>query len=631
MPRSKIEIPQMEKYYQFVAPNNPEKSATKKHSNINDFANISSVIIDKSSESTLEKLQILGRSEKVRKFYDDDIVRCISEQFSDRLRTLFVVGDIIRFLRISIKRKEVTSEDFIRKGLDLITSRGRIFREDVARLTSIMPIFYNDVITFMNGGPAGENWNKSANGFYDWIDNKSQQSILGIELGFKADSYGLEVSSKLIAKKKKNPDICINLLIDGFVSILMQKAPASLTDFEHNTIRMIEEMRKVGITVYNNDSWNPLSADFLAANHIKLWVFDGVAAFYGGIGIESQFRNTLYDEMDLVQGPFVTTLTMMALLLIANQKGHDDIDKNNNMMQSIYNMSREELKRLFIKDIFQEGKLSMKISMDVPGYIQDAQHDYVSLLTRRDIDEIYIMAPYFSDHKVAKALVVAADRLFLKYYADIEDTRKNQIRSKAYHILRAVNEPSHRLLHKKRSIGKEEVVDKFSYTNEVDNSRGNKKRIHVIFPKKQEDRIIEEVSRYYAYYLRKNPIVETRQFYAEINSEKYEMHHAKQMVVVLRNPAKKWTKYVKFGGSYNPAGRAQNMWEINAISFNGIWDQSDEGPNSSKEKNPIKEYLENVIKVVVEKYSQPFPWGQRDFKLPLHDKIAMGIARSLWF
>jgi hypothetical protein len=616
--------------YEVTKPNNPERSISKKNRNIDLFESLSMRIIDKSGRSTLEKLQMQGRDEKIRKFYDDDIVRSISEEFNDRLRAMIVVGDIIRFLKFLVSRKEMSCEEFIRKGLDMVTSRRRVFREDIAKLTSIISVCGNDIVTFMNGGPAGENWNKSANGFYDWIDNKSEQSILGIELGFKADSYGLEVSNKLIEKKKKNPTICVNLLIDGFVSILMQKPQSSLTDFEHNTIKMIEEMRKAGIVVYNNDSWNPLSADFLAANHIKLWIFDGAAAFYGGIGIESQFRTILYDEMDLVQGPFVAILAVMALLLMTNQQGHDDIDEKNSVaQQSIYNMTRQELRRLFVKDSFQRSNLNMKISMDVPGYIQDAQHDYISLLTRRDVDEIYIMAPYFSDHKVAKALVVAAERLSLRYPSNIEGTKTRWIKSKAYGVLRVINKPSHYAVQKKRSIGKE-IIDKIS-DNDADTGSGNKKRIHVIFPKKQEDRIIEEVSRYYAYYMRNNPIVETRQFYTEVNSEKYEMLHAKQMVVVLRSPDKKWTKYVKFGGSYNPAGRAQNMWELNAISFNGAWQQSDESADTAKEKNPIKEYLENVLKVVVEKYSQPFPWGQTDFKLSFRDKIEMGIARSLWF
>jgi phosphatidylserine/phosphatidylglycerophosphate/cardiolipin synthase-like enzyme len=616
---------------EFIKPNNPERSLAKKNRNLDLFNNIYSAVIDKSSRSTSEKLQLSGKSQgTVRKFYDDDVVRAIGEEFNDRLRAMILVGDMIRFLRLSFTRKELSPEEFVEKGLNMITSKSRIFRQDIAELTSIDFNHLNNTLPFMNGGPAGENWNKSANGFYDWIDSKSCESILGIELGFKADSYGLEVSNRLVEKKKKNPGMCINLLIDGFVSVLMQKPPSSLTDFEHNTISMIYQMRKAGIDVYVNDSWNPLSTDFLAANHIKLWIFDGEIAFYGGIGIESQFRNTLYDEMDLVQGPFVATLTTMALLLITNQKKHDDIDdeqkRNEEQQLPIYNMDRELLKRLFIKESSRAGNVSMRISMDVPGYIQDAQHDYVSLLTRRDVDEIYIMAPYFSDHKVAKALVVAADRLFMRYYRDIEDTKLNRIKSKAFDLLKVVNKPSHYAIQRKRPIGKEVTA-----SDDIYNSRDNKKRIHVIFPKKQENHIIEEVSRYYAYYLRNNPIVETRQFYAEVGSEKYEMLHAKQMIVVLRNPNTNWTKYVKFGGSYNPAGRAQNMWEINAISFNGAWHQSDESAFTTKEKNPIKEYLENVMKIIVEKYSQPFPWGQSDFKLSFQDKISMAIARSLWF
>jgi hypothetical protein len=159
-------------------------------------------------------------------------------------------------------------------------------------LTEIAPVYGNNVIPFMNGDPAGENWNHAPNGFYDWIENKGQESILGIALGFKADNYGTEVSKKLI-EKKANPSLYISLLIDGFVSVLMQKPPTSLKEFEVNTLRMIADMKSVGINIYINDSWNPLSSDFLAANHIKLWVFDGEAAFFGGIEIESQSRKLL--------------------------------------------------------------------------------------------------------------------------------------------------------------------------------------------------------------------------------------------------------------------------------------------------------------------------------------------------
>jgi hypothetical protein len=598
-------------YNGFRSPTNPEK-ASKRNRNVSNFANLASKILNKSRDSTFSKLQLLGRENEEgasQKVYDDELVRTMSEEFTDRVRTLFVIGDAIRAFRGSLNRSELGANEFIEIALNKIASRERIFREDVAKLTKIAPVTNNFMMPFMNGGPAGENWDNATNGFYDWIDNKSQETILGIELGFKADSYGLEVSRRLIAKKNKTPSIKVNLLIDGFVSILMQKPPATLSDFERNTIRMIDDMRKAGINVFDNDSWNPLSADFLAANHIKLWIFDGRLAFVGGIGIESQFRTLLYDEMDSIQGPFVKVLTAMALLLMTNQKGHEDLDNQQLNVKPIYQMNQEELKKLFIKDTLDQGSVNMRISMDVPGFVQDAQHDYIDLLTRKDVDEIFIMAPYFSDHKVAKALVIAADRLVLKY-----GPQKSQSKLKVADTTKKL---------KNLQLGNHTLTPTESDSN-------TEKKIHVIFPKKPEDRIIAEVSRYYAYYLRKNPIVETLQFYAEVNSEKFEMLHAKQMIVVLKDENRNWTKYVKFGGSYNPAGRAQNMWEINTVSINRSWDDSDEGPNAA-EDNPIKNYLQNVMKVVTTKYTQPFPWGQRDEKLSLLGRIEMGIARSLWF
>ena len=62
---------------------------------------------------------------------------------------------------------------------------------------------------------------------------------------------------------------------------------------------------------------DPGSSDFLSVNHVKMWIFDGNEAFFGGIGIESQFVEELYDQMDLVTGPFVKTLNM-------NSITHDD-------------------------------------------------------------------------------------------------------------------------------------------------------------------------------------------------------------------------------------------------------------------------------------------------------------------
>jgi hypothetical protein len=102
------------------------------------------------------------------------------------------------------------------------------------------------------------------------------------------------------------------------------------------------------------------------------------------------------------------------------------------------------------------------------------------------------------------------------------------------------------------------------------------------------------------------------------------------MVVTLVDPTRNWTKYVKYGGSYNPAGRAWNMWEANATQILGEWNDSDEGPNAPAE-NPIKDYLENVMKAVVQKYTEPFVWGTVDVKLSPLDKISMFVARHLWF
>jgi hypothetical protein len=93
--------------------------------------------------------------------------------------------------------------------------------------------------------------------------------------------------------------------------------------------------------------------------------------------------------------------------------------------------------------------------MKVPGYVQDAQHEYISLLRRTDVQEICMMAPYFSDDKITRALIVTANRLRDK-------------------------------LNKKRLA---DDIESTPWWNSKDH-----KKIHVIFPK-QENRLIEEVSR----------------------------------------------------------------------------------------------------------------------------------------
>lgn len=530
--------------------------------------------------------------------YDDDVVSAISEEAADRITVIPVIGDFIRFLGgILGRRRELTAEEFLDRGLELLFA-DHVHRQDVAELTKIGPVRMNQVVPFMNGGPAGENWDKGANGFFDWINNKSRDSILGVELGFKADDYGLKVANLLIQKKRANPDMYIGILIDGFVSIMMQKAPQTLQQFEQNTLTMIKKMSDAGIDVTINSSFDPLSDDFFAANHIKLWIFDGEAAFFGGIGIETQFQTRMYDEMDLTQGRFVNILTLIALLLIKSQRAYD-----NPLLGAKKHdpLTKEEVLNRFIRKPEVEGNTWMKVMMDVPGYVQDAHDEYVRLLKRKDISEIYIIAPYFSDHKVARALVRTADKMSKK------------VRDENFRRTRYASDSGNPPPAESITLGP-----------------SDEKRIHVVFPKKQENMIIADVSKYYAHYLRDNPIVETRQYTVQMQDQTFNMLHAKQMVLVVKDKTKNRTKYVKFGGSYNPAGRAQNMWELNAVQVVGDWNQSDEGPESA-ETNPIRDYLNNVVKVLVEEYTEPFPWGTVDYKLSLRERIAMYIAKSLWF
>jgi len=107
------------------------------------------------------------------------------------------------------------------------------------------------------------------------------------------------------------------------------------------------------------------------------------------------------------------------------------------------------------------------------------------------------------------------------------------------------------------------------------------------------------------------------------------MLHAKQMVVILKDKNKNWTKYVKFGGNHNPAGISHNMWEMNSMAYNGNWEDSD--VLDVLKSNPIKEYIENVFKLIIREYSEPFPWGELNTKISILDKIIMKISQLMWF
>jgi hypothetical protein len=95
----------------------------------------------------------MGKSVDGDKIYDDEIVRNISKELSDRLTSLYLIGDAIRAIRKPIKLKEITADEFEKRALDLITLGNDIFRDDIMQLTKIVPVFGNGMIPFMNGGP----------------------------------------------------------------------------------------------------------------------------------------------------------------------------------------------------------------------------------------------------------------------------------------------------------------------------------------------------------------------------------------------------------------------------------------------------------------------------------------------
>jgi hypothetical protein len=114
----------------FNVPNIFEPSRLKRKHNVASFDKLSTKIIEKSRQSTLTKLHLMGKSVDGDKIYDDKIVRNISKELSDRLTSLYLIGDAIRAIRKPIKRKEITADEFRNRALDLMTLVNDIFRDD---------------------------------------------------------------------------------------------------------------------------------------------------------------------------------------------------------------------------------------------------------------------------------------------------------------------------------------------------------------------------------------------------------------------------------------------------------------------------------------------------------------------
>ena len=131
---------------EFRVPTNPERSLLKRK--LSDFDDVIRNVLQKSGNSTFVKLKLLGKEREqraVQKIYDDDLARIVSEEFSDRLGVFFVIGDAIRAIRGSAHRSEISSDQFVKIGLEKIVSRRHVFREDIAKLTKIDSIIGNSV------------------------------------------------------------------------------------------------------------------------------------------------------------------------------------------------------------------------------------------------------------------------------------------------------------------------------------------------------------------------------------------------------------------------------------------------------------------------------------------------------
>jgi hypothetical protein len=37
------------------------------------------------------------------------------------------------------------------------------------------------------------------------------------------------------------------------------------------------------------------------------------------------------------------------------------------------------------------------------------------------------------------------------------------------------------------------------------------------------------------------------------------------------------------------------------------------------------------MKMIVDKYSEPFPWGETNVKISIYDKMIMKLSQLLWF
>lgn len=64
--------------------------------------------MQKARSKTLLKRNLIGQPADERKIYDDDIVEAISEELRDRIRVVPIIGDILRALNLSLRRRRLS-------------------------------------------------------------------------------------------------------------------------------------------------------------------------------------------------------------------------------------------------------------------------------------------------------------------------------------------------------------------------------------------------------------------------------------------------------------------------------------------------------------------------------------------
>jgi putative cardiolipin synthase len=120
--------------------------------------------------------------------------------------------------------------------------------------------------------------------------DQAKSSIYIQALIFKADTVGYEIADRLIAKKRKNPQLDIRLIVDALSNV--QDVNSQLLYFE---------LRNAGIKVQGYEAFylhwmsEVNLKDWKAGNkryHEKYWIIDGVKAIVGGMNVGDEYART---------------------------------------------------------------------------------------------------------------------------------------------------------------------------------------------------------------------------------------------------------------------------------------------------------------------------------------------------